>query len=272
MPGYTTFTVEPSPYQMSLAASDFNSSPESVVSNRSGPMEYADYRGGLPPLFINTQPRQETNRETLTDKTYCNLYKPDKQDTGRLSSVLFSTQPRQVTNKETLTDKTYCNLYKPDKPDTGSLSPVFISTKPRQETYRDIATDKMYCNLNKSDKPDTGGLSASVMEDRYNPVPNVNQSDYHIRPHSGQFQGVPVGETLEKEWRPSLPKSSSSKPWVAQLDVDLRRCIEERVSIGRERSVRKMRKKEKNLSSRSIYPGFKLQRERLVWMKKCKGQ
>lgn len=163
-PGYATLAVEPSPCQMSLAASDFNSSPESVISNRSGPMEYADYRGCLPPVFINTQPRQETNRDT--------------------------------------------------------------------------ATDKIYCNLHKQDKPDTGNLSATVIEDRYNPVHTVNQSDNYIRPHSGQFQGVPAGGTLEKGCRPSLLKSSSSKPWVAQLDVDLRRCItEERVSTGRERSV-----------------------------------
>ncbi len=191
--GYSTFTGEPSPCQMSLATSDFNSSPESVISNRSGPMEYADYRGGLPPVFISTQPRKETNRDTATDKINCNLYKQDRPDTGRLSPVFISTQPRQETNRGTLIDKMNCNLYKPDKPDTGNLS-------------------------------------ASVIEDRYNPVPTANQSDYYIRPHSGQFQGVPALGTVEEEWRSSLLKNSSSKPWKAQLDVDLRRCItEERV-------------------------------------------
>ncbi|KAL9950980.1 hypothetical protein ACROYT_G043564 [Oculina patagonica] len=195
--GYSTFTGEPSPCQMSLATSDFNSSPESVISNRSGPMEYADYRGGLPPVFISTQPRKETNRDTATDKINCNLYKQDRPDTGRLSPVFISTQPRQETNRGTLIDKMNCNLYKPDKPDTGNLS-------------------------------------ASVIEDRYNPVPTANQSDYYIRPHSGQFQGVPALGTVEEEWRSSLLKNSSSKRWKAQLDVDLRRCItEEREPFSR---------------------------------------
>ena len=168
--GYTTFAVEPSPCQMSMATSDFNSSPESVISTRSGPMEYADYRGGLPPGFSSTYPRQETSRESVTDNIYCNLY----------------TQ----------------------------------------------------------DKPDTANLSASTIDDRYNPPPTVIRGDC-IGPHHGQFKCVPAGGTLQKEWRPSLLKNSSSKPWKDQVDVDLRRCItDEGVSTGRTSSVTK-RKEEK---------------------------
>ena len=162
IPGYTTFGVEPSPCQMSLAASDFNSSPESVVSNRSGPMEYTDYRDGLPPVFISTQPRQETNRNAVTDTLYCNLY----------------TQ----------------------------------------------------------DKPNIDTLSANVVKDRYNPLLTATRGDYIVT-HRGQFTGVPGDGAIEKEWKRSLLKSSSSKPWEQQVDVDLRRCItEERVSIDGEDS------------------------------------
>ena len=165
IPGYTTFAVEPSPCQMSMATSDFNSSPESVISTRSGPMEYADYRGGLPPGFSSTYPRQETNRESVPDTIYCNLYTQEKTDTGN--------------------------------------------------------------------------LSANVIDDRYNPLPTVTRGDC-IGPHNRQFTGIPVGGTLEKEWRPSLLKNSSSKPWKDQVDADLRRCIsEERVSTGRTSSVKK---------------------------------
>lgn len=57
---------------MPLAASDINSSPESVVSIRSGPVEYTDYRHDLPPVIIGTQPRGETNRDTATDRIYYN--------------------------------------------------------------------------------------------------------------------------------------------------------------------------------------------------------
>ncbi|KAJ7330605.1 hypothetical protein OS493_022220 [Desmophyllum pertusum] len=48
MPVYSSYTVEPSPYQISVATSEFNSSPDSVVSNRSSPVVYADYRRDLP--------------------------------------------------------------------------------------------------------------------------------------------------------------------------------------------------------------------------------
>ena len=71
---------------MSLAASDFNSSPESVVSNRSGPMEYTDYRDGLPAAFISTQPRQVNNRDAVTNKLYCNLHTQHKPNIGNLSA------------------------------------------------------------------------------------------------------------------------------------------------------------------------------------------
>ena len=52
---------------MPQAASDVNSSPESVL-----PVEYTDYRLDLPQVIVNTQPGQETNRDTATGRIYCN--------------------------------------------------------------------------------------------------------------------------------------------------------------------------------------------------------
>lgn len=59
MPGYKHFTMQPSTSQMPLASSDVNSSPESIVSIRSVPVEYGDYRPG-----------QETNTDTATGRIY----------------------------------------------------------------------------------------------------------------------------------------------------------------------------------------------------------
>ena len=57
---------------MPLTTSDVNSSPESVVSIRSVPVEYSDYRHDLPEVIINTQPGQETNRDTAAGTIYRN--------------------------------------------------------------------------------------------------------------------------------------------------------------------------------------------------------
>lgn len=57
---------------MPLATSDVNSSPESIVSIRSIPVEYSDYRHDLPQVIINTQPEQETNRDTAAGRIYSN--------------------------------------------------------------------------------------------------------------------------------------------------------------------------------------------------------
>ena len=83
--GYTPFIDEPSPCRMSLVTSDFNSSPESVVTNMSGPvhtsMEYTDYRRD-PLLPVNmTQQEQETSSEAAADNGYykysCERYRPE---------------------------------------------------------------------------------------------------------------------------------------------------------------------------------------------------
>ena len=60
--------MEPSTSQIPQAASEVNSSPESVVSIRNVP----DYRHDLPQVIINTQPEQETNRDTTNDRIHCN--------------------------------------------------------------------------------------------------------------------------------------------------------------------------------------------------------
>ena len=57
---------------MPLAASDVNYSPESVVSTRSIPVEYSDYRQDLPQVIINTQPGQEINKDTAACRIYSN--------------------------------------------------------------------------------------------------------------------------------------------------------------------------------------------------------
>ena len=70
MPGYKHFTTQPSTSQMPLASSDVNSSPESIVSIRSVPVEYGDCRLDLPHVITNTQPGQETNTDTATGRSY----------------------------------------------------------------------------------------------------------------------------------------------------------------------------------------------------------
>ena len=70
MPGYKHFTMQPSTSQMPLASLDVNSSPESIVSIRSVPVEYGNYRLDLPNVITNTQPGQETNADTATGRIY----------------------------------------------------------------------------------------------------------------------------------------------------------------------------------------------------------
>lgn len=72
---------------MPLAASDVNSSPESVVSIRSIPVEYSDYRHDLPQVIINTQPGQETNRDTAAGRI-CSNYSNDISVPINLSASL----------------------------------------------------------------------------------------------------------------------------------------------------------------------------------------
>lgn len=95
--GYKHFTVESSTSQMAVAASDVTSSPESVVSIRSVPVEYTDYRLDLPLVVINTQPRQETNRDTTTGRIYCS-YSNDISEPINLSGSLIEGQYDSLHN------------------------------------------------------------------------------------------------------------------------------------------------------------------------------
>lgn len=70
-PSQSCIAVQPSPHQKSLAASEVNSSPDSLVSTRSGSVEYTDYRLSDPPLFgVNIQHGQETTRDHVKDRVY----------------------------------------------------------------------------------------------------------------------------------------------------------------------------------------------------------
>ena len=145
---------------MPLATSDDTSSPESVVSVRSVPVEYTDYSLDPPQVIVNTQPRQETNRDTIS---------------GRI--------------------------------------------------YRNYSSD-ISVPIN---------LSGSLIGDRYHSPHNVNQIGGGAP--RGPFTKVPACELHRTEWRPSLLKSGSSKQWVNQVDVDLKRCIsEEKVNTSRKRA------------------------------------
>ena len=151
MPGYKHFTMQPSTSQMPLASSDVNSSPESIVSIRSVPVEYGYYRLDLPNVITNTQPGQETNADTATGRIY-----------GKYSN--------------------------------DNSMPI--------------------------------NFSESLIEDCYDSPHNVNKRKA-IEPPRGPFRKVSGGELHGIEWRPSVLKSSSSKQWVDQVDVDLKRCIAE---------------------------------------------
>jgi len=80
---------------MPLTASDVTSSPESVVSIRSVPVEYSDYRLDLPQVIVNTQPGQETNPDTA--RIYCN-YSNDISVPINLSGSLLQNRYDSLDN------------------------------------------------------------------------------------------------------------------------------------------------------------------------------
>ena len=112
------FAVEPSPHQMPLAASESNSSPDSMVATRNALVESTDHRLNDPPsLWVNIQQTRETTRDPVTDRVY-HTYPQDKPVTDdwsagafgdRLNSFLAVSQRDEVEH--------HCPPY-PDIPDT----------------------------------------------------------------------------------------------------------------------------------------------------------
>lgn len=83
------FAVEPSPHQMPLAASESNSSPDSMVATRNALVGSTDYRLNDPPsLWVNIQQTRETTRDPVTDRVY-HTYPQDKPVTDDWSAGAF---------------------------------------------------------------------------------------------------------------------------------------------------------------------------------------
>ena len=137
MSGYAPLMDKPSPYQ--IATSDFTSSPDSVVTNISGPfetrMEYSDYRRDRDPLqpVNNTQ---ESIKNASTDRGYCNYtYERSKPatatllDDSDLCSSVFTSSQRDCTGthyqhfRETSVDESFTNDWRSSLLNSSSSAP-----------------------------------------------------------------------------------------------------------------------------------------------------
>ncbi|XP_066015479.1 protein shortage in chiasmata 1 ortholog-like [Pocillopora verrucosa] len=145
------FAVEPSPHQMPLAASEANSSPDSMVATRNALVESTDYRLNDPPsLWVNIQQTRETTRDPVTDRVY-HTYSQDKPVTDDWSASAFGDRLNSFLDVSQRDEaEHHCPPF-PDIPDThdGEWRPLIARNTSSKSWKDNVESDLRRCITEK---------------------------------------------------------------------------------------------------------------------------